>query len=150
MNVILGNLGVDVEQSAAFSNEIIREFLRHPVLSHRIRRLYNLIEYRQVPLARPGLLDREAYSRDEILGWWHYLHQISLWLGRFEVTINIRAVSPCCSCLSCTSSWCDRCELGGVYTPQCVDCEEEERDCPHCTARLRAATDPRPIDPTSQ
>ena len=140
MNVILGRLGVDVESSAAFSTELLFEFHQHPVLSHRIRRLYNLIEYRQVPLARPGLLDREAYLRDEILAWWHYLHQISRWLGRIEVAVNIRAVSPCCSCLSCTSSWCDYCELSGVYTPQCVDCEEEDRDCPHCTARLNAAT----------
>ena len=67
MNVILGNLGVDVEQTAVFSNEILHEFIRHPVLSHRIRRLYSLIEYRRTPLARPGLITREAYLRDEIL-----------------------------------------------------------------------------------
>jgi hypothetical protein len=141
MNVILGNLGVDVEQTSAFSNEILQEFIRHPVLSHRIRRLYSLIEYRRTPLARPALIAREAYLRDEILAWWHYLYQISRWLGRIEVTVNIRAVSPCCSCLSCTSSWCDHCELIGVYTPICISCEEEGLDCPLCAGIANATAE---------
>ena len=137
MNVILGRLGVEVEESQAFTTELIREYFQHPVLSHRIRRVYHNIEYRQAPIARPALITRDSILTDEVLAWWHFLYQTSRWLGRVEVIASIRSLSPCCACLSCTSSWCDTCELDGLYTPLCSTCEEEDIGCPVCCRAQR-------------